>query len=295
MSLMRRSLGVVTSLALVLTLSSSSSSQELGSITFPTSGAAAAQEAFLTGVKALHSFQFDEAAVAFQAAQKADPTFAMAYWGEAMSHNHPLWAQQDVASREGGARHLRSDPRGPRRPRPSCPRRRRSSRRSRRSTSRRATSSRATPPTRRPWRRMYDAVAGRRRGRDVLRAVAARHRAPGRHRLPPPGAGRVDRRARLRQEPEASRRRAFHHSRVRRSGSRAARPDRRARLREDRAVGGARPAHAVAHLRAARHVAGRRRLEHRRLQGGRRPQRADEAGRGPRGLPHAVAGCRTPT
>ena len=80
MSLMRRSLGVVTSLALVLTLSSSSSSQEFGSITFPTSGAAGAQDAFLTGVKALHNFQFDEAAVAFQAARKADPTFAMAYW-----------------------------------------------------------------------------------------------------------------------------------------------------------------------------------------------------------------------
>lgn len=72
------------------------SAQELGSIAFPTSGAPAAQEAFLTGVKALHSFQFDEAAVAFQAAQKADSSFAMAYWGEAMSHNHPLWAQQDV-------------------------------------------------------------------------------------------------------------------------------------------------------------------------------------------------------
>jgi hypothetical protein len=70
--------------------------QELGSITFPTSGAPAAQAAFLEGVKNLHSFQFDEAAVAFQGAQKADPTFAMAYWGEAMSHNHPLWAQQDT-------------------------------------------------------------------------------------------------------------------------------------------------------------------------------------------------------
>ncbi|MEZ5417553.1 MAG: hypothetical protein R2708_09430 [Vicinamibacterales bacterium] len=64
---------------------------------FPTSGAPAAQEAFLTGVKALHNFQFDEAAVAFQQAEQADPSFAMAYWGEAMSHNHPLWAQQDVA------------------------------------------------------------------------------------------------------------------------------------------------------------------------------------------------------
>ena len=71
------------------------SSQELGTITFPNSGNAAAQAAFIEGVKDLHSFQFDEAAVAFQRAQKADPSFAMAYWGEAMSHNHPLWAQQD--------------------------------------------------------------------------------------------------------------------------------------------------------------------------------------------------------
>ena len=72
--------------------------QELGTITFPTSGAPAAQAAFLEGVKSLHSFQFDEAAAAFQRAQKTDPTFAMAYWGEAMSHNHPLWAQQDTAA-----------------------------------------------------------------------------------------------------------------------------------------------------------------------------------------------------
>ena len=70
--------------------------QELGTITFPTSGAPAAQAAFLQGVKQLHSFEFDEAAASFQRAQKIDPAFAMAYWGEAMSHNHPLWAQQDT-------------------------------------------------------------------------------------------------------------------------------------------------------------------------------------------------------
>ena len=69
--------------------------QELGTITFPTSGAPAAQPAFLEGVKALHSFQFDEAAEAFRRAQKADPNFALGFWGEAMSYNHPLWAQQD--------------------------------------------------------------------------------------------------------------------------------------------------------------------------------------------------------
>src|SRR5262245_4202798 len=79
--------------------------QELGNISMQTSGAAAAQPKFLEGVKALHSFQFDEAAVAFRAAKALDPNFALAYWGEAMSYNHPLWAQQD---REAGQRVLES-------------------------------------------------------------------------------------------------------------------------------------------------------------------------------------------
>jgi tetratricopeptide (TPR) repeat protein len=70
--------------------------QELGTITFPTSGEPAAQPKFLEGVKALHSFQFDEAALAFREAQRIDRDFALAYWGEAMSFNHPLWAQQDL-------------------------------------------------------------------------------------------------------------------------------------------------------------------------------------------------------
>lgn len=70
--------------------------QQFGNITFPNSGAENAQNAFLTGVKALHSFQFDEARLAFEEAQKIDPEFALAYWGQAMSDNHPLWAQQDI-------------------------------------------------------------------------------------------------------------------------------------------------------------------------------------------------------
>src|SRR5262249_26066699 len=76
----------------------SASAQQLGTITFPTSGHAAAQPKFLEGVKALHSFQFDEAAIAFREAQRVDADFALAYWGEAMSYNHPLWAQQDLAA-----------------------------------------------------------------------------------------------------------------------------------------------------------------------------------------------------
>ena len=71
---------------------------ELGSINFPTSAKPAAQAPFLTGVKGLYNFEFDIAAEAFRDAQNADPAFALAYWGEAMSYNHPLWAQQDLAA-----------------------------------------------------------------------------------------------------------------------------------------------------------------------------------------------------
>ncbi len=70
-------------------------SSDLGSIEFANSGAAEAQTAFLTGMKALHSFEFATAGEAFREAQAIDPDFALAYWGEALSYNFPLWAAQD--------------------------------------------------------------------------------------------------------------------------------------------------------------------------------------------------------
>lgn len=66
-------------------------SQELGTIDFPTSGSPAAQPHFIKGVLLMHSFEYDDAREAFVEAQKADPAFAMAYWGEAMTYNHPVW------------------------------------------------------------------------------------------------------------------------------------------------------------------------------------------------------------
>src|SRR5690349_8059946 len=68
---------------------------ELGTVDFPTSGSPAAQTSFLQGVAALHSFFYDEAADLFREAQKADPGFALAYWGEAMTYNHPIWSEED--------------------------------------------------------------------------------------------------------------------------------------------------------------------------------------------------------
>jgi tetratricopeptide (TPR) repeat protein len=77
----------------VLTTSTPRAQGELGTIEFPTSGSPAAQPAFLKGVLLLHSFEYEDAKEAFQDAQKADPEFAMAFWGEAMTYNHPVWQQ----------------------------------------------------------------------------------------------------------------------------------------------------------------------------------------------------------
>lgn len=68
----------------------------LGQISFATSGARAAQPAFIRGVLLLHSFEYDDAAAAFREAQQTDPGFALAYWGEALTYTHPLWNEQNV-------------------------------------------------------------------------------------------------------------------------------------------------------------------------------------------------------
>lgn len=68
----------------------------LGETNFPNSGAAAAQPDFMRGLLLLHSFEFDAARESFRAAQARDPGFVMAYWGEALSHNRPIWGEQDL-------------------------------------------------------------------------------------------------------------------------------------------------------------------------------------------------------
>src|SRR5687768_7292415 len=63
----------------------------LGTIVFPNSGNAKAQPAFLKGVALLHSFEYERAADAFRQAQAADRSFALAFWGEALTHSHVVW------------------------------------------------------------------------------------------------------------------------------------------------------------------------------------------------------------
>jgi len=69
-----------------------------GHVSFANSGTPAAQADFSQGLALLHDFEYPAAAAAFRRAQSTEPGFAMAYWGEAMTFNHPLWAQQDLAA-----------------------------------------------------------------------------------------------------------------------------------------------------------------------------------------------------
>src|SRR5690349_9626268 len=83
-------------LLLVLTFAFSAHAADLGTVAFSTSATnPKAQALFERGVAALHSFWYEEAADAFRAARELEPSFAMAYWGEAMTHNHPIWMEQD--------------------------------------------------------------------------------------------------------------------------------------------------------------------------------------------------------
>ena len=77
---------------LFIALPVSAQFSEVGVLEFPTStNSQEAQQHFLRGVAILHSFGWKQAIEQFQTAQKFDPDFAMAYWGETLSYNHPLF------------------------------------------------------------------------------------------------------------------------------------------------------------------------------------------------------------
>ena len=84
--------------------------KDLGDISFVNSGSPAAQDEFLQGLAWLHDFEYPIAAGHFRKAQEIDPSFAMAYWGEAMTYTHPVWFQQDLSSARAVMAKLGSTP-----------------------------------------------------------------------------------------------------------------------------------------------------------------------------------------
>jgi len=87
-----------------LSCAAASTTQSVGETSFENSGAPAAQAEFARGLAQLHNFEYDDAAAHFRQAQAIDAAFAMAYWGEAMTKNHPVWHEQD---REAGREALK--------------------------------------------------------------------------------------------------------------------------------------------------------------------------------------------
>lgn len=107
----RRSAPAVLALAILLALAPASvpaaaqqpadegpPPRELGRVDFPVPATGAAAAWFERGLLLLHSFEYGDAARAFRRAREIEPGFALAHWGEAMTHNHPLWREQDRAA-----------------------------------------------------------------------------------------------------------------------------------------------------------------------------------------------------
>ena len=71
----------------------------------------AAQEPFLRGIALLHSYEYGDAAKAFQQAESADPTFALSYWAEALTYSHVLWRAEDLSAARAALLRLAPTPR----------------------------------------------------------------------------------------------------------------------------------------------------------------------------------------
>ena len=95
---LRRPIGRCLSAALVASLGATSlvaqhghGSEGVGTAHMDTSCAPAVQAQFDRALALLHNFWYARALTRFQEIQKADPDCAMAYWGAAMTYNHPFW------------------------------------------------------------------------------------------------------------------------------------------------------------------------------------------------------------
>jgi hypothetical protein len=66
----------------------------LGSLQFNATGPRDCQAQAREGLLLLHSFVYDEARAAFRKAEAAAPC-PIAFWGEAMTYDHPLWGEED--------------------------------------------------------------------------------------------------------------------------------------------------------------------------------------------------------
>src|ERR1700732_3364570 len=74
-----------------LALAAAAPADQLGTVVFPTSCSPSVQPTMERGVALLHSFQYEEAAQAFDEAGHRDASWAMCHWGKAVTLYHPLF------------------------------------------------------------------------------------------------------------------------------------------------------------------------------------------------------------
>jgi tetratricopeptide (TPR) repeat protein len=82
-----------TLLMLAVIAATPSQTGKFGRIDFKVTGSRECQTHFTQGMLALHSFVYDEAHAAFQA---AGPHCPMALWGDAMAYSHPIWNEVEL-------------------------------------------------------------------------------------------------------------------------------------------------------------------------------------------------------
>ena len=83
---------------------SHSAPEELGQVSFPITCQAAVQADFNRSVALLHSFAYRDAEQSFRNVAEHDPQCAIAHWGMAMTHFHPLWQPKLVPSEYANAK-----------------------------------------------------------------------------------------------------------------------------------------------------------------------------------------------
>ena len=82
----------------------------LGIVNIEVTGNKEAVAHFEKGLLLLHSFEYYDSRESFRKASEADPNMAMAYWGEAMTHNHSLWHGQNFDQGMAAIQKLKSVP-----------------------------------------------------------------------------------------------------------------------------------------------------------------------------------------
>ena len=84
--------------------------KKLGDVTLKVTGNELAQGHFKEGLLLLHSFEYLDARAAFINAQQADPSCGMAYWGELMAYNHPLFNRELIQTARAALARMNSVP-----------------------------------------------------------------------------------------------------------------------------------------------------------------------------------------